>query len=747
MANPIGVINKDTFWVYNGSTWIEFPEFEYFKIKKIQNQINEFEVRVFDISAAMKVYFKEQAEVLFFCGTTMILKGRIQTIEYGDAFEVIARGYGMECKLLDKEYISSGDNRIQFDNTSAKTIVGDINSNILTTTNAGLFATDYGNISMRYEYANRLNALGKTCEVMDYNWWVSHTSANTYSANYLNVNLTQGSTASAKTFNLTSNATSISQSKDISNLVNYVHTLGYGDGINQIHTSVYAASTQSSFLAKNIAATNTTITCSSVTPFNNTGAARIAEEVINYAGKSGTNLTGCTRGVSGSTARAHYKNCYIEQHFLTSSAQTASSIGVHGMMDYTLIDKTIVDLGTLEVIGSGYLSDRKNPIVRISITSDEPLTDAALNIGDNVTVTSSEANVDGIYHIVSQEYNSNYGFLEMTTEVSNRPLEFIEQMNKAKQEAEAMAKYMQGATNIYSLNEVENCDITHPLNLRFFIPNEAVAINKVLLNFKIENFRSNIEETNYWGGETYGVGHKHSLNYGILEETDTENIYEYCDIAPNDAFPVNIRNHSAQQIIIGTYGINEAFNISKISLKLYKDGTPGNLFLKLRNSLTGSDLSTGSFNANSVSETAMPGGWYDINMSPYDLSTSSYVLLISGTSSTANSTMVCENDTNPYPPVSWYSNNTGSTWTEDADYDNLFRIYGNLPTASSIIISAGSEGSEEVIGTYSASQSDLDITNKITSIGVGDWANIEFIPNKRMRIEANAYVQTFLESK
>jgi hypothetical protein len=107
-----GEANKDTFWVNNNGTWVEFDHYDYFKIKKSQNQISEFEVKIYDISPTQKLYFKEQSEVLIFCGTTMVLKGRIQTIEYGDAYEVIARGFGMEVKLLDKELIAEAENAI-----------------------------------------------------------------------------------------------------------------------------------------------------------------------------------------------------------------------------------------------------------------------------------------------------------------------------------------------------------------------------------------------------------------------------------------------------------------------------------------------------------------------------------------------------------------------------------------------------------------------------------------------------------
>jgi len=484
-----GVANKNTFWVNNAGTWVEFNHYDYFEVKKKQNQISEFEVKVFDISTAQKAYFKEQSEVLFFAGTTMILKGRIQNIEYASAFETIARGYGMESKLLDKQFIKAGDNRVQYTNESAQTVAQEINGDILTTASSGLWDTDFGNVNLRFEHANRLNALGKLAEAIDYNWWVSQTSSDDYDTDYIHLDSNQGETSSQKTYNLTSSMIKSKQEKDITNLVNYVYALGYGDGINQISTSCYAASTQSSFVDTNINATTTSILVADGSVFDATGSVRIAKEIITYAGINSDTLTGCTRGV-GTTAKAHNRNCYIEQHYTTDSAQTGSSIQTYGLMDHTLIDKTIIDEETLEVIASGYLSDRKTPILRITITPDEPLADASLNIGDNVTITDSESDIDDSYRIVGQTYRSDYGNLTLQTEVSNKSLEFIEQMNKSKQDAEAMAKYMQGATNIYAIHESENLDVNTPLDMRFYIPNEAVAINSVKLNFKQKGWRS-----------------------------------------------------------------------------------------------------------------------------------------------------------------------------------------------------------------------------------------------------------------
>jgi len=296
-------------------------------------------------------------------------------------------------------------------------------------------------------------------------------------------------------------------------------------------------------------------------------------------------------------------------------------------MDHSLIDKSIMDLETMEVIASGYLTDRKTPIIRIKITPDEPLTDAGLNIGDNVTVTDAEANISGDYRIVGLEYTSNYGLLSLEIEVSNASLEFVEQMSKSKQDAEDMQKYMQGSTNIYSISEAENCDASNYLNMRFFIPNEAVAINKVNLNFKLKDYRA----------------------YHIANETESTHTHN---------------------IIVS----NE----------------PG----------AGSVAAVGVLNNNLYSAWGATGGV------PVSAAGSAHV------------------------------------------HGITFGITESALLDPSVVLYVGTDGGDMTsMSTYTTSAIEVDITDQVKNVGSGNWANIQFRPNKNMRIEANAYCQIFLESK
>jgi hypothetical protein len=73
-----------------------------------------------------------------------------------------------------------------------------------------------------------------------------------------------------------------------------------------------------------------------------------------------------------------------------------------------------------------------------------------------------------------------------------------------------------------------------------------------------------------------------------------------------------------------------------------------------------------------------------------------------------------------------------------------FQIYEETLTGGSVTVKAGAVGAEQTIETYSdLTKEDLDITSKITT----GWNNVQFIANKNMRIEADIYIQIFIESK
>jgi|TARA_R100000149_G_C5874579_1_gene138331 hypothetical protein len=61
----------------------------------------------------------------------------------------------------------------------------------------------------------------------------------------------------------------------------------------------------------------TTITLTDASSFSTSGSVRIEDEIITYSGKSSNDLTGCTRGASGTTAASHADTTAVRQSTVT----------------------------------------------------------------------------------------------------------------------------------------------------------------------------------------------------------------------------------------------------------------------------------------------------------------------------------------------------------------------------------------------------------------------------------------------
>lgn len=748
--NPIfpirlGETGYNTFYVKDSNrVWHPLNHYDYFTVKKVMNQISEFEVKIYDIQDAEKAYLKEQAEVLFLIDKVLLLKGKVQKVEYGTAYECIVQGYGVEVSLLNREYTNSTrnstePNRVQYSSVSAQTIGKELLSTnsdgvspwiISPDTDQGLFSSDYGDISMRFENANRLKALATLSDSIDYEWEVitdpddyGRYDIDEFKIDSLIPNSTRATT-SQYTFNITgasANCTKTSQDKDMNSTVNSVSCLGYGDGINQIKTSTYAASATYSTLSSDITAASSTISLTDATDFASSGTIRIMEEQITYTGKTGNNLTGCTRGANSTTARIHKKSCYVEPYYTTSSPESGSPIYTNGVLDHTIVDRSLIDLPTAEVVASKYLLDRKDPIERIKVITDEPQTIAKnLKVGDLVTINDSEAGfVDDDYRIVSIEYTSDYGMLSCELELSNRSLAFIEQMQKQRDQEESLQKYMQGSTNIYAISEADNADTGFSLNMRFYMPNEAININHVKTNFKLKNFRAYTS--------TAGVNSASSV---VANSSDSAASYNLDSNAWTNVVDVTTANSDCEgcflngSIEIFDYSTADANSNGQFKARFY-DGT----------------------NYYPDSDGMMICGGYISFDEPQSL-TGAVSYYVPGNQK--NKTFQLQVKWTGYSnDIDWDLNAgieyvTMSRHTHDMTYD----IYEETLTDPSVILSVGEDGgSMTTIGTYTSDQTDIDITDEVAAVGAGKWININFSPNKPMRIESNAYIQIFIDSE
>jgi hypothetical protein len=811
-----GVTGQSAIFINNSGNWTELASFEEFNINLKQNQISEFSIKVSDIEDSDKLYVIEGAEILFMYNDVKILKGRIQKITYSTAYECEITGYGMEAVLLDKEFIKSNENRVQYTNASAQTIAKELLSQnsdgstpwIMTPDSGGIFATDYGQVSMRYEYANRLSALAKLAEALDYEWAVNQ-SVDPFSTDYFELApllpSTTRATVSQGAFSisgLSANCSQTSKEKDITNISNKINGLGYGDGINQISTSTYNASAIYTTLGVNIDNNDTTITLTNATSFAASGEIRIMEERIIYTGKSGNNLTGCARGANSTTAREHRAGVFVEKYVAISSAEVGSSIEVNGQFDETIINKDILDISTLELVISRELIKKMNPIVRIKVIPDEPEeTVGAYKIGDMVTITDSESDLDDDFRIVAINFSSYYGDLSIEIECSNRTLTFIEQMAEERKQSEALGKYMQGSTNIYAINESDNCDNTFPLNMKFYIPDDAIAINKVKLNITTEKYRADSKSitaapvsqinSSIWAAANHASIHVTGASYGIAQGVVVSDNVSYNGggigyyVGTNSSFTGSLLLGNSSGPSSAKYLPFSTSTWSNIDNVLYNISSYSRGYWT--SDSANPDIDIGYIQAPNLS------GTFDIiriSFSYYHGTITSRAILFVLQRSPDGSSWT---DVNPWNTTLSSGETYNGTIDESSDYrgyyyrlivsgsyvndllnvstcvlnvgtyisttSNLnYGIYEDaFPTGSpTLAIAAGIIGDEDPVTGSPFSITDggtqeVDITTAVRTVGAGNWCNIKFTPqsgtnHNRVRIRADAYVKLFIES-
>ncbi len=179
---------------------------------------------------------------------------------------------------------------------------------------------------------------------------------------------------------------------------NVIYVLGRGDGANQLYSKIFHATTVRSTLSAAITAVVTTITLTDASSFPTSGTVIIGWEKVNYTGKTGNDLTGCTRGVDAATgspawlaAYAHSagKSVYLYVTGATTynetNPQTGSSIALNGIKEYPKAYPEVNNQDMLDFFAQSklfqFMVDREEGRYRLNRT----LTTAVL--GDNITLT------------------------------------------------------------------------------------------------------------------------------------------------------------------------------------------------------------------------------------------------------------------------------------------------------------------------------------------------------------------------
>jgi phage minor structural protein len=274
--------------------------------------------------------------------------------------------------------------------------------------------------------------------------------------------------------------------------------------------------------------------------------------------------------------------------------EDAESIAKYGLRSYIWVDKRFEDANTLKANAQSLLNQWKVPKVTYkasaadisSITGEDVdklrmgrivrIVDDDLGIIEARIMKESKGDLTGNPGDISLEIANKVEDLSTT----NADLERRQQINEL---------YSQGATNIDSHDYNDNADPDNPAEITFYLPDELVKINKLLMSFKTDNLRAYeraiegggavVSTTSSGGGSTQtsssgGGSTQTSSSGGGTSQTSSaggshrHKVFGYVNDTGSAVPPTNLKNY------VGSNSDGSA------ALGLYISGYSGDIYTK-----------------------------------------------------------------------------------------------------------------------------------------------------------------------
>lgn len=167
----------------------------------------------------------------------------------------------------------------------------------------------------------------------------------------------------------------------------------------------------------------------------------------------------------------------------------------YGVIAKVWTDRRFISADTLKARGQAILDEVKSPRITYQVDAAElfALTGEPIDrfvSGAQVRMIDDELGIDTIMRVVNKrrpDVKADPGAVQL--EIANRPINMAGSIAELADRQRINETYAQGATNVNVYDLVDNCDQTRPAVLRFWIPEESVKINKVILSYELEKFR------------------------------------------------------------------------------------------------------------------------------------------------------------------------------------------------------------------------------------------------------------------
>jgi len=657
-----------------------------------------------------------------------IFKGYIRNIKEATYRTTKITGYSPAIKLFDRSW----GERPLYTNIATKDILSSIANNIMNIGTNDITTP----ITTRFELDNKLRSIANIANNNNAEWWTDEDSLGN---NQINLSKNRYTTISVETIEVGQSVSITEDNSDNEKIYNCIKVVGRGDGINQVEANTYGFCYYQPNIIEDISSTSTSVTISDSSGFVSlNGIIYINNEKILYGNRTGNNLYNLTRGYNGTNAVQHTSGIRVWYAGTTGIEYTKdnpaplSSVEKYGIREFTYPDKTIImDIASpLEPtnpidpnescgIIATILYDRfENPVRTIKIKKVKNYM-GYIDVGKTITIIDSTIGLNEDFKVYSVEMihdrmGKDNGF---NITLNNLQYNFSTELDEFKKNIDTSGMYEQGATNIFTVDQAENCDVSYPLKLRFYLPTDTKAINKVLLNFKVSDYRvyttSGTTTTNSVGVIQDNSSYEAS---GIECNFDGSNYFDTISIDTNSS---------------DCEGIFLMFSLFFWSTSLKEED---NIFLSWRiEDEDGNRYPSGD------------GGFigHGDNWNDRDFPMQSVSAYIPGNMKNKIFTLqIFSKISSTWEFVASSSYMTFSRHTHEV----IYGIGEPDPISDPLSVAVTVDGFK--VGTYTNTENnEIDITSLVSDVGAGNWVDIEFTPNQNVRIEASASVQIYLESR
>jgi hypothetical protein len=407
----------------------------------------------------------------------------------------------------------------------------------------------------------------------------------------------------------------------------------------------------------------------------------------------------------------------------------------HSLREIPLKDLRFSHETSLKELIQKHLTDSKAPLKEVSCEIETKYwLDNSLAVGDEVLVDQPSWNVSAqTYRIMRAVIDPSRTTLDLG--VKQVHLENIRDV--LQKQIDVSDVFMSGSSSIFNVQSFENCDASHPLHLRFFLPPDIKYVNHVYLNFKIKQYRAYTGQTPSGGGSTTPAGGGHTTPAGGGSTSGSGG-----GTTPTSEAAAGTYEYGA---LVATRTTIDCATINHKHRILCPYYAGGNKICP--RGVAGDKVTIGTDWAS-----VGAGGYIETDTEEEVGEVVSHVTLhdfhqFVNKEHTHNVTIPNHTHTTP-AHVHTVSDHAHAT--PNHVHQMTYQIYEASESSPSITVKVGEDGGSltEITGSpFTSDQQKLGIADLIRTIGVDKWIDLEFTPNQIRRIEANVYLQVFIESK